>query len=103
MITSDLLVQAIQAIDRRAKFCFADADINTIEWLEGCTPIPLADIQAQLDKLVADEPRKEAEANRAAAYAAEADPLFFKAQRGEATMDEWQAKVDEIRNRYPYS
>jgi hypothetical protein len=40
--------------------------------------------------------------NRAAAYAAEADPLFFKAQRGEATIEEWQDKVDEIRNRYPY-
>ena len=44
----------------------------------------------------------EAEANRAAAYTAEADPLFFKAQRGEATIEEWQAKVDEIRDRFPY-
>ena len=40
--------------------------------------------------------------SRAAAYAAEADPLFFQAQRGEATMDEWTAKVAEIRTRYPY-
>lgn len=102
MITPDLLVQAVQAIDRRAKFCFADADINTIEWLEGYTPIPLDDIQAQLDKLVADEPRKEAEANRATAYRTEADPLFFKAQRGEATNDEWLAKIEEIKARYPY-
>ena len=58
MITPDLLVRAIQSIDRRAKFCFADADINTIEWLEGYTPIPLADIQAQLDQLVSDEALK---------------------------------------------
>lgn len=39
---------------------------------------------------------------RASAYAAEADPLFFKAQRGEATLDEWSAKVQEIRERVPY-
>ena len=39
---------------------------------------------------------------RAAAYAAEADPLFFKAQRGEATTDEWTAKVAEIKARFPY-
>jgi hypothetical protein len=39
---------------------------------------------------------------RAAAYAKEADPLFFKAQRGEATMDEWLALVAEIKMRYPY-
>lgn len=40
--------------------------------------------------------------NRAAAYAEEADPIFFKAQRGEAELSEWEAKVQEIRNRYPY-
>jgi hypothetical protein len=39
---------------------------------------------------------------RAYAYTQEADPLFFKAQRGEATMAEWEAKVEEIRTRYPY-
>ena len=38
---------------------------------------------------------------RAEAYRAEADPLFFKAQRGEATMDEWLEKVAEIKSRYP--
>ena len=43
-----------------------------------------------------------AQRNRASAYTAEADPLFFKAQRGEATIEEWQAKVAEIRSRYPY-
>jgi hypothetical protein len=39
---------------------------------------------------------------RRAAYIAEADPLFFKAQRGEATLQEWQDKVEEIKARYPY-
>jgi len=43
-----------------------------------------------------------AQRNRASAYTAEADPLFFKSQRGEATIEEWQAKVAEIRSRYPY-
>jgi hypothetical protein len=43
-----------------------------------------------------------AQRNRANAYITEADPLFFKAQRGEATIEEWQAKVAEIRSRYPY-
>jgi len=38
---------------------------------------------------------------RAEAYRQESDPLFFKAQRGEATMQEWLDKVQEIRNRFP--
>jgi hypothetical protein len=47
-------------------------------------------------------PKAEQEAARKAAYVAEADPLFFMAQRGEAAMDEWLAKIAEIKARYPY-
>jgi aspartate aminotransferase len=35
------------------------------------------------------------------AYVLEADPLFFKVQRGEATIEEWKQKVEEIKQRYP--
>lgn len=44
---------------------------------------------------------EKADSNRRAAYTAEADPLFFKSQRGEATVQEWQDKVAEIKARYP--
>ena len=51
----------------------------------------------------ANAPTREGqEAARKAAYIAEADPIFFMAQRGEATMEEWQAKVSEIKARFPY-
>jgi hypothetical protein len=43
----------------------------------------------------------EMKAARAAAYRQEADPLFFKAQRGEATTEQWLAKVAEIKAQYP--
>jgi len=46
--------------------------------------------------------RKAAEDNRQSAYKSEADPLFFKAQRGEASMDDWNKVVADIRKRYPY-
>lgn len=39
---------------------------------------------------------------RQSLYVTETDPLFFMAQRGEATIEEWQAKVQEIKDRYPY-
>ena len=38
---------------------------------------------------------------RAAAFAIEADPLFFQEQRGELPTGIWRAKVEEIRLRYP--
>ena len=50
---------------------------------------------------LAEKKAAEAEASRKAAYIAEADPLFFKWQSGEGTQEEWQAKREEIRQRYP--
>jgi hypothetical protein len=38
---------------------------------------------------------------RVQAYREESDPLFFKSERGEITREEWLAKVEEIRSRYP--
>jgi hypothetical protein len=51
--------------------------------------------QAQAQK------KAEQEALRQAAYIAESDPLFFKYQRDDATKEEWLAKIDEIKARYP--
>jgi hypothetical protein len=39
---------------------------------------------------------------RKAAYIAEADPVNFMMQRGEASEQEWLEKIVEIKTRYPY-
>jgi len=65
-----------------------DADGNPVAYDRQAVEAKAAQMQAQ--------------AARSATYAAEADPLFFKAQRGEATIEEWQLKVAEIRSLYPY-
>jgi hypothetical protein len=39
---------------------------------------------------------------RAPAYRDEADPLFFKWQRGESTEQDWLDAVAAIRERFPY-
>jgi hypothetical protein len=44
---------------------------------------------------------EEIAALRKQAYQDEADPLFFKWQRGESTEQEWLDKIQDIRNRYP--
>ena len=65
-----------------------DADGNTVAYDRNAVEQHAAQMQAQQQ--------------RAAAYTAEADPLFFKAQRGEVSIEDWTAKVEEIRQRYPY-
>lgn len=65
------------------------------------TPKPTqAELDALWESTQATVQNQQAERQRAAAYAAESDPLFFKAQRGEATLEEWQSKVVEIKQRY---
>ena len=75
---------------------------DELEWHDTEQTQPTeAEIQAEVARLTALEPARIATEKRKAAYIAEADPLFFKAQRGEATMEEWQAKVAEIKQRFP--
>jgi hypothetical protein len=75
---------------------------DDLEWLDQTQTQPTeAEIAAEIARLTALEPARIATENRRNAYIAEADALFFKAQRGEATMEEWQAKVAEIKARYP--
>ena len=54
-------------------------------------------------KFYPPRPSNEEQADkRRVAYEKEADPLFFLIQRGEATQEEWQAKIAEIKERHPY-
>jgi hypothetical protein len=42
------IIKAIQKINPNAQVSVSDDDINTIVWENGTTPIPVADIQAQI-------------------------------------------------------
>jgi hypothetical protein len=56
--------------------------------------------QEEIDLRYADRVERVRQ-QRAEAYRQESDPLFFKAQRGEATRQEWLDKIAEIKNRFP--
>jgi len=91
--------KAIESLRPNAEWVLRGDDL---EWLDQSQTRPTdAEIDAEVARLTALEPARIATENRRAAYIAEADPLFFKAQRGEATMEEWQAKVAEIKTRFP--
>ena len=91
--------QAIVSLREGAEWALRGDDL---EWLDSNQTQPTeAEIAAEVARLTALEPARIATENRRNAYIAEADALFFKAQRGEATMEEWQAKVAEIKARFP--
>jgi hypothetical protein len=71
-----------------------DAQGNKIE-------IDEALVQQEIQRLEPIRNNEIIEIKRKNAYISEADPLFFKTQRGEATLEEWQLKILEIKTRYP--
>jgi hypothetical protein len=94
------IVKALLSLRPGAEWTIHGED--QLEWLDQKQTRPTdAEIQAEVARLQAAEPARIAGEKRRVAYTYEADPLFFKAQRGEATMAEWQAKVAEIKARYP--
>jgi hypothetical protein len=96
MITKE---KALDSLRPKAAWVLRGDDL---EWLDQNQTQPTdAEIDAEVARLTALEPARIATENRRAAYITEADPLFFKAQRGEATVEEWQEKVAEIKQRFP--
>ena len=54
---------AIKKINSNAEFTYKDDNIDTIEWLNGTTPIPKADIEAKMNEM-ANEPEQSAYAEQ---------------------------------------
>jgi len=50
-----MIDKAIKKINSNAEFTYQDNDINTIQWLNGTTPIPKADIEAKMAELPTPE------------------------------------------------
>jgi hypothetical protein len=65
-----MIVEAILKINPNAKVGVRGTDINTceIEWLDGTTPIPVADIEAKMTELQAEYDANQYQRDRATAY-----------------------------------
>ena len=55
--------RAIKSINENAEFKIVENDLNTIEWLNGTTPISKSDIEAKISELPTDEEEATAKAN----------------------------------------
>lgn len=95
-------IKALTSIRPGAQWSWHGEEYAGLDWLDAAQPKPTEqEINDELARLQAAEPARIAEQNRLTAYRNESDPLFFKAQRGEATLDDWKTKVAEIKLRYP--
>ena len=53
-MSSDNIIKAILKINPNAQCSISGGNINTIEWHNGTTPIPVADIEAKMTELQAE-------------------------------------------------
>ena len=94
-------IMALVSLCPGAAWSWHGDDYADLEWLDANQQKPSEEaINHEVVRLQSTEPNRIAEQNRLVAYRNESDPLFFKAQRGEATMEEWKAKIAEIKLRY---
>jgi hypothetical protein len=74
-----------------------------VTWLDDRPQPTWAEIEAARPAAEVAHANTTARTNRHEAFIAEADPLYFAWQRGEATEEDWLTKCAEIRARYPYA
>ena len=73
------IIKAILKINSNAKVSVSGHDINNIQWLEGTTPIPKADIEANsMVEVQADYDAEEWKRNRQSEYPSIDDCIHAK-------------------------
>ena len=99
-----MIIDAILKINPNAEVVVRGNDINTceIEWHNGTTPIPVADIEAKMTELQAEYDAEEWKRNRQAEYPSMDDCIHALLDGGD-TLTELQAKRTATKNKYPKS
>ena len=70
-----MIEQAILKINPTAEFSVHGGNINTIEWLNGTTPIPVANIEAKMAELQTEYDAKQYQRDRLTEYPPIGDQL----------------------------
>ena len=97
-----MIITAILKINPNAVVTVRGEDINTceIEWLNGTTPIPKADIEAKMVEVQAEYDAEEWKRNRQAEYPTHEDCIHALLDGGE-TLENLQTLRQTIKTKYP--
>ena len=95
-----MIIKAILKINPNAEVFVKGDDINSIQWLNGTTPIPVADIEAKMTELQAEYDAEEWKRNRQAEYPTHEECIHALLDGGD-TLTELQAKRTATKNKYP--
>ena len=95
-----MIIEAILKINPNAVVTVRGSDINTceIEWHNGTTPIPVADIEAKMTELQAEYDANQYQRDREKEYPSIAEQLDDLYHNG---IDGWKATIKITKDKYP--
>ena len=96
-----MIEKAIKKINQNAEFSVNANDINQITWLNGTTPIPIADIQAKMVELQAEYEANQYQRDRAKEYPSIQDQLDMQYWDKVNGTNTWQDAINAVKNKYP--
>jgi hypothetical protein len=91
-----MIIKAILKINPNAEVTVRGNDINTIEWHNGTTPIPKADIEAKMVEVQAEYDANQYQRDRATAYPSiqeQLDMQYWDKVNGTTNWEDAIAKV----------
>ena len=93
---NDTVIKAILSINPNAEVSVSGNDIDTVQWHNGTTPIPQADIEAKMVEVQAEYDANQYQRDRATAYPTIQDQLdmqYWDNVNGTTTWEDAIAKV----------
>ena len=91
------IAEAIKKINPNAQFNYQDENIDSIEWHNGTTPIPKAEIEAKMVELQAEYDANQYQRDRATAYPSiqnQLDMQYWDNINGTTT---WEDAIDKVK------
>jgi hypothetical protein len=95
------IISSILAINPNAKVIVRGNDINSIEWLNGTTPIPANEILAKQQELIAEYNANQYQRDRAKEYPDFKDYLDGIVKGDQAQIDKYIADCLAVKAKYP--
>jgi hypothetical protein len=94
---NDTVIKAILKINPNAEVSVSGNDINTIEWHNGTTPIPKADIEAKMVEVQAEYDANQYQRDRATAYPTIQDQLDMQYWDNVNGTTNWEDAIAKVK------
>jgi len=95
------LLKAIKAINPSAEFNYIEEDINSIEWLNGTTPIAKNTILAKKQELITEYNSNQYQRDRAKDYPSIQEQLDLQYWDKINGTNKWQLAINAVKQKYP--